>query len=50
MMMLAATSTGFAQQVTAPEPEFINSYCVLTSDSILMRSQKRTELISKPSE
>ena len=23
MMMLAATSTGFAQQVTAPEPEFI---------------------------
>lgn len=23
----------YAQQVTASEPEFINSYCVLTSDS-----------------
>ena len=40
MMMLAATSTGFAQQVTAPEPEFIACSQVIL---LLMRSQKRTE-------
>ena len=30
---LALTASVHAQQVTAQEPEFINSYCVLTSDS-----------------
>lgn len=30
---LALTASAHAQQVTAQEPEFINSYCVLTSDS-----------------
>lgn len=46
MMMLAATSTGFAQQVTAPEPEFINSYCVLTSDSTFDALPKEDGMIS----
>ena len=31
--LLAATFSASAQNVTAPEPEFINSYCILTSDS-----------------
>lgn len=30
---LALTASAHAQQVTTQEPEFINSYCVLTSDS-----------------
>jgi hypothetical protein len=47
MMMLAATSTGFSQQVTAPEPEFINSYCVLTSDSTFDALPKEDGMISK---
>ena len=32
-MMLSASVAGFAQQVKTQEPEFIGSYCVLTSDS-----------------
>ena len=32
IVMLLSTGSAFAQ-VTAPEPEFINSYCILTSDS-----------------
>ena len=32
LAMLLATSSVFAQ-VTAPEPEFINTYCILTSDA-----------------
>lgn len=31
--LLVATASSFAQDVTVPEPEFINSYFVLTSDS-----------------
>ena len=30
---LALAASSNAQQVTAPEPEFIGSYCMLTSDS-----------------
>lgn len=33
LVLLSASVVGFAQQVTAPEPEFIGSYCMLTSDS-----------------
>ena len=33
LLLIAATISAKAQQVTAPEPEFINSYCILTSDS-----------------
>lgn len=36
-----------AQQVTAPEPEFINSYCVLTSDSTFDALPKEDGMISK---
>ncbi len=32
LLVFAAISAN-AQQVTAPEPEFINSYCILTSDA-----------------
>ena len=28
-----------AQEVTVPEPEFINSYCILTSDSTIYPNQ-----------
>lgn len=37
----------YAQQVTAPEPEFINSYCVLTSDSTFDTLPKEDGMISK---
>ncbi len=36
-----------AQQVTAPEPEFINSYCLLTSDSTFDALPKEDGMISK---
>ncbi len=39
--MLLATSSAFAQ-VTAPEPEFINSYCILTSDSTIATLPKES--------
>lgn len=44
-MLLASTST-FAQ-VTAPEPEFINSYCILTSDSTYATLPKESGTIGK---
>lgn len=44
-MMLAAGST-FAQ-VTVQEPEFINSYCILTSDSTLAILPKESGSIQK---
>ena len=45
VMLLASTST-FAQ-VTAPEPEFINSYCILTSDSTYATLPKESGTIGK---
>lgn len=44
-MLLAAGST-FAQ-VTAPEPEFINSYCILTSDSTYAQLPKESGTLGK---
>ena len=44
-MMLAAGST-FAQ-VTVSEPEFVNSYCILTSDSTLAILPKESGSIQK---
>lgn len=44
--MLLATSSAFAQ-VTAPEPEFINSYCILTSDSTLSVLPKENGEVKK---
>lgn len=45
--LLAATISAKAQQVTAPEPEFINSYCILTSDSTYAPLPKETGSIGK---
>lgn len=44
-MLLAAGST--LAQVTVQEPEFINSYCILTSDSILAILPKESGSIQK---
>lgn len=44
-MLLASTST-FAQ-VTVAEPEFINSYCILTSDSTYATLPKESGTIGK---
>ena len=46
LAMLLATSGAFAQ-VTAPEPEFVNSYCILTSDSTLAILPKESGSIQK---
>ena len=46
LAMLLATSSVFAQ-VTAPEPEFINSYCILTSDSTYDQLPKESGTIGK---
>ena len=32
-LLFAAFNSASAQEVTAPEPEFINTYCILTSDA-----------------
>ena len=45
--MLLAAFSAKAQQVTAPEPEFINSYCILTSDSTYASLPKETGSIGK---
>ena len=36
-----------AQEVSVPEPEFINSYCILTSDSTLATLPKENGMIGK---
>lgn len=46
LAMLLATSSTFAQ-VTAPEPEFIGSYCILTSDSTYVTLPKESGTIGK---
>lgn len=44
---LGCIASAHAQNVTAPEPEFINSYCVLTSDSTFETLPKEDGIISK---
>ena len=46
-LILNAFSSAFAQEVTAPEPEFINSYCILTSDSTFATLPKESGTIGK---
>lgn len=46
-LLLAATVSASAQNVTAPEPEFINSYCILTSDSTYASLPKESGSIGK---
>lgn len=47
LVLLSASVVGFAQQVTAPEPEFIGSYCMLTSDSTYVVLPKENGKIEK---
>ena len=44
--MLLASMLTFAQ-VTVPEPEFINNYCILTSDSTFTTLPKESGTIGK---
>ena len=46
-LLLAAFQSATAQEVTAPEPEFINSYCILTSDSTYASLPKESGSIGK---
>ena len=41
------TSTSLFAQVTAPEPEFINSYCILTSDATYAQLPKESGVLAK---
>lgn len=45
--MLVQITTASAQSITAPEPEFINSYCILTSDSTIDVLPKENGTIGK---
>lgn len=45
-VMLLSTGSMFAQ-VTAPEPEFINSYCILTSDATYDQLPKESGTLGK---
>ena len=48
MLMSSATAISVkAQEVTVPEPEFINSYCILTSDATCDRLPKESGTIAK---
>lgn len=46
-LLLAAFKSATAQEVTAPEPEFINSYCILTSDATYDQLPKESGTIGK---
>lgn len=47
VVAIAMISYAYAQKVTAPEPEFINSYCVLTSDSTFAILPKESGKVEK---
>lgn len=46
-LLLAASLCGYAQNVTVAEPEFVNSYCILTSDSTYDVLPKESGTIKK---
>lgn len=46
LMSSSATISVKAQEVTAPEPEFTNSYCILTSDATYDRLPKESGTIA----
>lgn len=46
-LVLMATMSIKAQSITAPEPEFINSYCILTSDTTIDVLPKENGTIGK---
>ena len=47
LSLLMAAHIGAHAQITAPEPEFINSYCILTSDSTYDQLPKENGSIGK---
>lgn len=47
VLLLAAAIATHAQQVTVAEPEFVNSYCILTSDSTYAILPKENGTIGK---
>ena len=47
VVAIAMISYAHAQKITAPEPEFINSYCVLTSDSTFAVLPKESGKVEK---
>ena len=47
LLMLAGSTSSFAGQITVQEPEFIGSYCVLTSDSTYAILPKESGKIEK---
>lgn len=47
VMALMSAAVVNAQNVTAPEPEFINSYCILTTDSTLTKLPKESGVLGK---
>ena len=46
-LLLATFNSATAQEVTAPEPEFINSYCILTSDATYAQLPKESGTLGK---
>lgn len=46
-LLFAAFNSATAQEVTASEPEFINSYCILTSDATYATLPKESGTIGK---
>lgn len=46
-LMLAAPSLMSAQNITVPEPEFVNSYYILTSDSTYGNLPKESGAVVK---
>jgi len=47
LLFITAAISAKAQQVTAPEPEFINSYCILTSDATYDKLPKESGTLGK---
>jgi len=47
VMALMSVAVIKAQDVTAPEPEFINSYCILTTDSTFAKLPKESGVLGK---
>ncbi len=47
IVMMLATTAVFAQEIKVTEPEFINSYCILTSDSTFATLPKESGTLGK---
>jgi len=47
IVMMLTTTVGKAQEINVAEPEFINSYCILTSDSTIATLPKESGTLGK---